>query len=215
MTTLSKKLTIPSYNHIAMGIILILHIVGLYQIIINDRVSLMESSHIIILISSLLCLVPEFRKSKLITIPYLIVFLIGLFAEIIGVNTGLLFGEYSYSDSLGLKLLDTPIIIGMLWLTLSVGIQSWLKMSPLKKWPIFILGALIMTLFDVLLEPVAIHFNLWQWEGVGVPWFNYLCWFIIALVMQPIIFRYTNTRSLFRHLFLVNVFFFTCLFFSI
>jgi len=215
MEAIQNKTYIPNFNQIALGIILILHSVGLFQIIALGKDGLMEFSHIIILISSILCLIPEFRRSRLITIPYLLVFLIGFFAEVIVVNPGLLFGDYSYSDSLGLKLFDTPLIIGLLWLSLSVGIQSWLKMTPLKKGPIFLIGALTMTLFDVLLEPVAIHFDLWQWDSVHVPLYNYLCWFGISLFIQPVIYKYTSTRSLFRYLFLVNVFFFVGLILSI
>ncbi len=175
----------------------------------------MEASHIIILISSVLCLIPEFLKSNKIAFPYSAVFLIGLTAEMVGVNTGWLFGDYVYSDSLGLKLIHTPVIIGLLWLSLSIGIQSILKMTPLKKWPIIILGALFMMLFDVLLEPVAIHFNLWTWDGPHVPIYNYICWFVFAFIMQIILFNSTDSKSLFRYLFIVNLLFFAGLTLSI
>lgn len=211
MEAVSKKTYIPSYNQFAIAIILILHSVGLFQIIINDRSELMESSHIIILITSVLCIIPEINNSIRILIPFSLVFLIGLFIEVIGVNTGYLFGDYTYSDSLGLKIMNTPIIIGLLWLSLSVGIQSLLKQTPLKKWVIISLGGLFMMLFDILLEPVAIHYDLWQWTAPSVPLYNYFCWFVFAFIMQIILFDFTSKKGLFKYSFIVNFIFFLTL----
>jgi putative membrane protein len=51
----------------------------------------------------------------------IVVFFIGLFIEILGVNFKVIFGEYSYGETLGFKVLKTPIIIGLNWLSLSLG----------------------------------------------------------------------------------------------
>ena len=50
----------------------------------------------------------------------IVVFFIGLFIEILGVNFKVIFGEYSYGETLGFKILNTPIIIGLNWLSLSL-----------------------------------------------------------------------------------------------
>jgi Protein of unknown function (DUF422). len=39
-----------------------------------------------------------------------IVFCWGMLSEIIGVNTGLIFGSYTYGNSLGIKLMNVPIV---------------------------------------------------------------------------------------------------------
>ncbi len=47
-----------------------------------------------------------------------VVLLAGFFAEIIGVHTGLLFGDYTYGQSLGFKLWNILLIIAVNWLIL-------------------------------------------------------------------------------------------------
>jgi putative membrane protein len=43
----------------------------------------------------------------------LIIAVAGFFIEAIGVNTGLIFGNYVYKTTLGWKFLETPLIIGV------------------------------------------------------------------------------------------------------
>ncbi len=52
------------------------------------------------------------------TIVFISIFLISYFVEVAGVRTGLIFGPYSYGRGLGLKLLDTPLLIGLNWVLL-------------------------------------------------------------------------------------------------
>ncbi|MEZ4937258.1 MAG: carotenoid biosynthesis protein [Crocinitomicaceae bacterium] len=203
------------YGPFAIGIILILHIVGLYEILIGKNTDLMASSSWIILISSALCFAPEFKTISKNWVPYLSVYLIGFCAEMIGVNTGYLFGEYTYSDSLGIKILETPLIIGILWLSLSIGIQSFFKHFNLSKSANILLGSLFMLLFDALLEPVAIAYNLWSWQEGTPPLFNYICWFVLAFLMQWLLWNTTKKKSLFKYLFFINLFFFVGLYLGI
>ena len=52
---------------------------------------------------------------------YLVLFFIAIAAwlvEVQGVRTGLIFGSYSYGNTLGLKLADVPITIGLNWIIL-------------------------------------------------------------------------------------------------
>jgi uncharacterized membrane protein len=44
---------------------------------------------------------------------------IGLFAEAVGVRTGVPFGDYMYADSLGPKVLDVPVIVPLAWLMMA------------------------------------------------------------------------------------------------
>ena len=50
---------------------------------------------------------------------WLSVFAIGMGVEIVGVKTGVLFGEYFYGNNLGLKILGVPILIGINWAVLT------------------------------------------------------------------------------------------------
>ena len=54
------------------------------------------------------------QRGKLIA--YLLFIYFSSYAiEVAGVHTGLLFGEYTYGGNLGIKLWDTPLIIGANW----------------------------------------------------------------------------------------------------
>jgi putative membrane protein len=46
----------------------------------------------------------------------------GFFIEAIGVNTGLIFGNYVYKTTLGWKFLETPLIIGVNWILLTCSV---------------------------------------------------------------------------------------------
>jgi len=56
-----------------------------------------------------------------------LVFLATVFLEALGVNYGLVFGQYRYSDVLGIKVWGVPLIIGLNWLTVILGSISLLK----------------------------------------------------------------------------------------
>ena len=60
----------------------------------------------------------DFSLSFLKTI--LVVFIIGYFIEVLGVRFKFIFGEYFYGETLGLKILNTPLIMGVNWLSLSL-----------------------------------------------------------------------------------------------
>lgn len=113
-----------------------------------------------------------------------ITFLLGFFIEVAGVRTGAIFGEYSYGDTLGIKFLNVPLAIGLNWVILiyCTGLQSKkLFKSPLIR---VIMGALIMTVLDFLIEPVAINYDFWAWESVSIPLQNYAAWFLISAVLH-------------------------------
>ena len=115
---------------------------------------------------------------------FLFAFLTGMITEIIGVNTGLLFGDYSYSAVLGIKLYGVPLLIGLNWFLL-VYLTGGIFHSLIKN-DIFasIAGAALMVLLDLSLEIVAVALNFWQWHADTIPLSNYFTWFLIALVIQ-------------------------------
>jgi bisanhydrobacterioruberin hydratase len=108
---------------------------------------------------------------------------IGLTAEIIGVNTGLIFGSYQYGTTLGWKLMNTPVIIAVNWLmlgylgtTLSMKINGPVGLRVLT-------GAGLMVLLDVFMEPVAEKYDFWSWDSGSVPALNYIGWFVLSSII--------------------------------
>lgn len=116
-----------------------------------------------------------------------ILFLIGFVAEIIGVQTSLLFGNYYYLTNLGPKIYGVPLIIGINWAILSIG--AWVIISEFFEHRVLriILASFLMVFFDLLMEPVAIKLNFWKWENGIIPLYNFACWFIISLIQMIVL----------------------------
>lgn len=115
---------------------------------------------------------------------------VGYFAEFLGVNYGLIFGNYIYGNNLGLKISGVPFLISINWAVLifiTATIASQIKFHWLLQ---VVIGALLMVMLDVVLELSAPEFDYWQFEG-GVPTIqNYIGWFAISLGLIAIFNRY-------------------------
>lgn len=116
-----------------------------------------------------------------------VLFAVGYLVEVIGVNTGVLFGEYTYGKTLGLKLLDTPLIIGINWILLSLSTFSVSSYFLKNKLPTILLASVLMVLMDILIEPIAISLDFWSWAEGDIPLQNYIMWFIVSLIMGVLI----------------------------
>lgn len=105
--------------------------------------------------------------------------LTGFLVELIGVNTGRLFGHYEYGVALGPKLWNTPLVIGLNWLVLIYCVSTLL--NPIRRrWYFPLAGALMMVAFDFLMEPVAMDTGMWQWADGMIPVKNYMDWLIVS-----------------------------------
>lgn len=111
------------------------------------------------------------------------VFAAGWFVELVGVKTGLIFGEYYYDNGLGFKILDIPLMIGLNWALLIYCTGTIASYTPLPNWAKALLSAALMVALDVLIEPFAIAHDLWTWETPAIPLANYIAWFGISFLM--------------------------------
>jgi putative membrane protein len=110
----------------------------------------------------------------------LLIFAAGFLVEMVGVATGLLFGEYHYGATLGVKLFETPLMIGVNWLMmvyLSSAIAGRFVENAYFR---SIVAGAMMVIYDVTLEPVAMRLDMWDWAGGVVPLQNYIAWFVIG-----------------------------------
>lgn len=131
-----------------------------------------------------------FDESQISYKQYLVfsvIFLVGLGIEIIGVSTKAIFGNYSYGNSLGVKVFDTPLLIGMNWLfliyTTRLVFQNF-KMNEIFK----ILGAsTTMIVYDYFLEHSAHKMDMWYWEHNIIPLQNYISWFIVSVALHSLV----------------------------
>ena len=108
--------------------------------------------------------------------------LIGFGAELLGVNYGLLFGHYNYGASMGPQWKGTPLLIGLNWLVLAYGIYAFFPRMRLA-WHFPLWASALMVVFDLVMEPVAVHIGLWGWQGNLIPLKNYLDWYLVSLLI--------------------------------
>ncbi len=113
-----------------------------------------------------------------------IVYLIGWFAEWLGVEYGVLFGEYQYGDALGYKVLSIPLIIGVNWLVLGYAFGAVSQYLFSSRVLIILFASLGMVLLDLLIEPIAIRYDYWLWHDKLIPMRNYVGWFFVSLIVQ-------------------------------
>lgn len=117
-------------------------------------------------------------------------FWIGLGAEVIGIHTGYLFGDYVYGPTLGPMLWEVPIIIGVNWFILAYCTGIVFSKISNDYYAAF-LGATAMTALDYIMEPVAVVLDMWYWKFEVIPASNFVGWFGIAFVIH-FIFRKAN-----------------------
>lgn len=121
------------------------------------------------------------------------IFSASFMVEVAGVMTKAIFGDYEYGSSLGIKFLNVPLIIGINWLLLIycawIISLTWVK----KAWLAVPVTGLIMVVFDLSLEPVAIKTGMWHWLSDGIPFQNYLAWFLASCFFAAL-FAVSKTR---------------------
>ena len=116
----------------------------------------------------------------------LLTFSFGILSEIIGVNTGLIFGSYKYGQTLGFQIMNVPMVMGIIWVntTLICGtIASQVKVQmPLR----ILIAISLMLLLDAFIEPIAPRIDMWRFdhENGSAPLSNYITWAAIALPLQ-------------------------------
>lgn len=206
----------PKKKFLLIGaILIILHIVGAIGCVIEYTRPLMLMLTPLNLLISAGFLIYCNPHPYLKTLLFLFISgLIGFFVEMIGVKTGWIFGSYSYGNTLGLKLEEVPLIIGINWFMLSFIFGNIVSRLPLHIFGKVTLAALFMTAIDFFIEPVAIQLDFWSWEGGSIPLSNYFGWFITSLVIQAIYqkFHFEKKNPVVNSLLIGQLIFFITLF---
>ncbi len=164
-------------------ILIIVHTAGIIGVHTAYRDLFLALTPVNLLLSAFLLLLNHtgFNKSFLLFI--IVCYVCGYFIELLGVNTHMIFGSYIYKNTLGWKVLDIPLVIGINWLML---IYSAGVVSGKTNTSIFfksIIGAAILVFFDCFIEPVSEKYGFWEWyEGVA-PIRNYIAWFVVSFLL--------------------------------
>lgn len=164
------------------------YIIGLIGFIIpSTKIIFLKTTPYVLLLSTFLIgLYHKKYKEKEIFI-FLLIFVLGFFIEVIGVNTSLIFGSYTYGNSLGVKIFNTPLIIGINWLFLTYTSTSIATKFKLNKLFTVLIASTLMLIYDFILEQVAHKMDMWSWENNIIPIKNYISWWLIGIVFVSFI----------------------------
>jgi len=141
-------------------------------------------------------------------------FVISLLFESVGVATGRIYGPYHYTDRLGPRFLGlVPYLIPVAWFmmmypSLVIALNLVPTTQRLWRWRLSLaaLGAMIMTAWDLVMDPLMVALRHWIWEAdgayFGIPLQNYAGWwlttftifalFIVLARLKPAISRQAN-----------------------
>ena len=202
---------------ISIFIIWLFHLSGMIGISFGDKDFFLAFTPINLFISFVLLFFNQKQIEAAELKSALLIFFIGMISEILGVNYGLIFGDYVYLDNLGIKILGVPILIGINWIILTFISGSLSSYFFKNKYLSVLVGAIIMLLLDILIEPVAPLLGFWIFDLPEVPLQNFIGWFLIALITQMIYqFKIVHKEHTFStHLLIVNAIFFAFLNFQI
>jgi putative membrane protein len=120
--------------------------------------------------------------------------------EQVGVSTGLIFGAYHYTDYLGAKLGDVPLLIPLAWFMMiypSYVIAGLIVAGRPTGTPpgmaalvrLAAASAVVMTAWDLVVDPILSgpDARAWIWENggpyFGIPIQNYLGWLLTTFMV--------------------------------
>ena len=178
----------------ALIVLTVIHLVGLIGMLSPLKEYILPLSGLNLLVSFFLLLQFETINQKLSKWLFYTVFLT-IIIEAIGVGTGKIFGVYEYGSSLGPKIFNVPLIIGVNWAMLALASYRVLQLFKLNKWVQITGAAVIMMLLDMLIEPMVSKLDFWTWQNNKIPAQNFFAWFGIAFVFIFFLHRISNNQE--------------------
>ena len=178
--------------YISIFIALLFHISGLIGMLTEARSWFVSMTPLTLLLMAGLIILNEKKITKEFILFFCFCAIVGFLSELIGTNTGLLFGMYYYGNAFGYKILGTPLLIGILWfvtvysmghtvLAIYRSLSKNSERSVAVNFFLINITAALTTFFDYILEPAAISLGYWEWYPTGeIPIFNYICWYFIS-----------------------------------
>lgn len=193
-------------------IIWIFHLTGIFGILYGNSEWFINLTPLNLSVSFFLLVFVNKNHFKTITF-ILICFFVGMISEILGVNYGLIFGDYEYGNALGYRLFGVPLLIGANWaiLTLSCSaLSATLFNSIFVK---IIMGVFLMVMLDAVIEPIAPLLDFWEFNGGKAPLKNYLGWIMVSFPLNCFyhILKIRVNGTFTHHLYILNILFFSIL----
>lgn len=125
---------------------------------------------------------PKFTLKMLFVFGFIFIF--SFLVEAIGVKTGLIFGEYIYGNGLGIKLFETPLMIGLNWLMLVYCTKIIAEKISENQTIRLFFAPFLMVVYDLILEQAAPFLGMWSWAEGKIPMQNYISWYLLAFLFH-------------------------------
>jgi putative membrane protein len=116
----------------------------------------------------------------------------GFAVEVLGVHTGVPFGDYAYGSTLGVRLLGVPVVIAFAWTMLAWPAALAARRLCTSFAGRVALGAWGLAAWDLYLDPQMVAAGHWQWRGTSmhlpgvptVPLSDYAGWLVVSALIS-------------------------------
>jgi bisanhydrobacterioruberin hydratase len=229
-------MSLLSRKNISIFIALLFHISGAIGILFSAHKNwFIANTTLNLLLMAVLLIANQQQKNKWFWLFVLVSSLVGFMAEIIGVHTGYLFGNYSYGNTMGWQIFNVPLLIGIQWFVTiyccgvimeqlnnwvlarmaatNFGVETSKTQKIVQKVSLIIDGGLMAAFFDDLMEPSAQKLGYWFWKDGKIPSFNFISWFLISCLLLVMLkkFPFAKQNHFALHLFIIQTIFFIAL----
>ena len=119
----------------------------------------------------------------------------GLMAEAVGVATGIPFGRYSYTGTLGAEVLGVPVVVPLAWVMMAWPALVVARTLATRRTAVIAVGAAALTAWDVFLDPQMVAAGHWTWSNPspglplvpGIPLTNYVGWLLVSAAVIAVL----------------------------
>ena len=127
----------------------------------------------------------------------------GLLVEGLGLHTGVPFGPYHYTGTLGPELVGVPVIVPLAWMMMAW--PALVVARALARGPVAValVGGAALASWDLFLDPQMVAAGHWVWADPmpalpfvpGVPLSNYAGWVVVATLMTAVLHRFVGPAA--------------------
>lgn len=127
----------------------------------------------------------------------------GMLAEAVGLRTGLPFGEYAYTGTLGPEVLGVPVVVPAAWMMMAWPALVVGRTLARRPAAVALVGGAALAAWDVFLDPQMVAAGHWVWADPvpalplvpGIPLSNYAGWVLVAALMVAALHRWVGPAA--------------------
>jgi uncharacterized membrane protein len=121
----------------------------------------------------------------------------GLVVEALGLHTGVPFGLYRYTGTLGPELAGVPVIVPVAWMMMAWPALVVGRALAQRPTTVALVGGAALASWDLFLDPQMVAAGHWVWADPvpalpfvpGVPLSNYAGWVVVATLITAALHR--------------------------